>query len=99
MIDDLVGDGLVEAAAITEGPQVQLQGFQLDTQLIRHIFELERGEVRLAGLRTQAGELGDFHVNLVIPLRRRVFEGFQGFAGAGRARAHDGGLDLGGERL
>ena len=38
------------------------------------------GEIRLAGLGTQAGELGDFHVDMVIALRVRVGESFQCFA-------------------
>src|SRR5690606_39011417 len=57
VVEDLVGDRLVEAAAVAEGPEVQLQRFQLDAQRIGHVFELQRGEVRLPGLRAQAGEL------------------------------------------
>src|SRR5690606_6130398 len=44
VVEDLVGDRLVEAAAVAERPQVELQGFQLHAQPVRHVFELQGGE-------------------------------------------------------
>ena len=50
-----------------------------------NVVEDERGEIRLPRLRTQAGELRNFHVDPVVALRRRIGKRFQRFAGA---RAH-----------
>src|SRR5690606_41934988 len=54
-----VRDGLVEGAVAPIRPDVQLQRLQLDAQGIGNVLEMQRGEVRLACLRTETGELGD----------------------------------------
>jgi uncharacterized repeat protein (TIGR01451 family) len=80
IVEDAVGDVLVEVAFLAERPHVQLEALQFDAALVRDVVQIQGGEVRLAGLRAQAGEFGDFHVDVVIPIRLGVVEGFQGFA-------------------
>lgn len=82
IVKDAVGHGLMESAFLAERPDVKLEAFQLDALLIRNVIQDQRGEIRLAGFGAQAGELGDFHVDVKIALRLRVIEGFQGFAGS-----------------
>src|SRR5580658_4144376 len=81
MVGNLVGHGLVERAALAERPDVQLQRLELHAQLIGHVLDIERGEVRLPGARAQAGELGDLHADRVVARGRRVAEGFQRLGG------------------
>jgi hypothetical protein len=69
----------VERAAIAVGPDIELQGLQLDAALVGHVLELERREIRLSGLRAQAGEFRDRHANRVVAFRRRIRETFRGW--------------------
>jgi diguanylate cyclase (GGDEF)-like protein len=85
IIEDAVGDVFVEVAFLAERPDVQLQALQFDATLIGDVVQIQRGEVGLAGFRAQTGELGDFHVDVVIAGRIRVVEGFQGFCLVGWA--------------
>ena len=81
VIQNAVGDGFVKGALVAEGPDIELETLQFDTGLIRNIVQIERGEVRLAGFRAQAGEFRDFHVNMEIAAGLRVVEGFEHLAG------------------
>ena len=66
IVEDCVGRGLEEDAAITEAKHVVLQRFQLDTPIARHVSDADFAEVRQARFRTNGGELGtadrDFEV-------------------------------------
>jgi hypothetical protein len=79
VVQDSIGHGFVEAAFVAERPHVHLQALQFDAVLFRHIVENQGGEVRLAGFRAQAGKFGNLHVDVEIPARRRIGEGFKGF--------------------
>jgi len=43
--------------------------FTGDTLFVGDVIEEQRGKIRLAGLWTQAGELGNLHMNQIIPVR------------------------------
>lgn len=77
IVEDLVGHGLVEGTFVAVTPHVQLQRLQLDAGLLGHVVEMQRGEIRLSGLRADAGELGNSHVDGIVAPRLRVGEGFQ----------------------
>src|SRR5579863_488653 len=81
MVGNLVGHGLMERAALAERPDVQLQRLELHAQLVGHVLDIERGEVRLPGARAQAGELGDLHANRVVARGRRVGERLERLGG------------------
>lgn len=87
VVEDAVGDVLVEVAFLAERPHVELQALQLDALLVGDVVEDQRGEIRLAGLGAQAGEFRDLHVDMVVAARVRIGEGFQRFGGF---RAHIG---------
>ncbi len=79
VVQNLVDHRLVERPLIPVRPQIQLERLQLDTLVIGHVMDFDMGEIRLAGARTQAGELRALHIDLVIPVRVRVEEHFQLF--------------------
>ncbi len=81
IIQDAVGHVFVEMALVAERPDVELEAFEFDAGGIGNIVEYQRGEIRLAGLGAQTGELGNFHVNVVIPSRIGVGKRFQIFGG------------------
>ena len=85
VVEDAVGDILVKMSLVAKTPDVELQAFQFDAQLVREVIERQHREVRLAGLGAQAGELGDLHVDVEIPPGSGVREGIEGF---GRLCAH-----------
>src|SRR5882724_5117070 len=67
-VGDLVRDRLVKGAAIPEGPDIQLQGFELDAPPIGDIFEVQGREVGLTCFWTQASEFGKLHPDRVVAL-------------------------------
>ena len=83
IIQNAVGHVFVEMAFLTERPHVQLEAFQFNAILVGDVIQDQRGEIRLAGFRTQAGEFRNFHVDVVIALRLRVGKCLQSFAGKG----------------
>ncbi|KFB67460.1 MAG: hypothetical protein CAPSK01_003220 [Candidatus Accumulibacter vicinus] len=85
IVQDAVGDFLVKAASVAEGPDIELQALEFDTGLVRNVIEKQGRKIRLAGFWAQTGEFRDFHVNMEIPLRRRIGKGFEG---AGRCDGH-----------
>src|SRR2546428_8072917 len=72
VVEDAIGDVLVEGALLPERPQVELERFQLDEVLVGHVADANGGEVRLPRHRAQAGELRDRHGDLVVAVRMRV---------------------------
>src|SRR3989338_3028240 len=74
----------MERPFLAVGPQVKLQGLQLDTELILNIANPDGGEVRLSGARANAGKFGTFHIDLVVPCGPRIGKSFERFAGRGR---------------
>jgi hypothetical protein len=79
-----VGHCFVKCAAIAERPNVKFQGFQFHTALIRDIFELQGGKIRLTGFWTQAAEFRNSHPDRVVPFGRRVCKDFEGGAHCAR---------------
>src|SRR5262245_17851535 len=57
VVEDAVGDVLVEVSLVAERPEVELQRLQLDAQARRDVLDADGREVRLPGPRAQAGEL------------------------------------------
>src|SRR5207249_4563575 len=74
VVEDAVGDRLVEVALVAERPQVQLERLQLDALLAGDVADAEGGEVGLAGERAEAGELRALEAHLVAAPRVGVRE-------------------------
>lgn len=87
IIENAVGDVLVKMPLVAKSPDVQLQAFKLDAGFVGDVVEIKRGEIWLAGFGAQAGEFGDFHVDMKITLGFGVGKGFQD---AGRRGGHGG---------
>ena len=79
VIKNLVGHGFVEAAFVTERPDVQLEALEFDAGFFGDVVENQGGKIRLAGFGAQAGEFRDFHVDVKIAMRCRIGESFEGF--------------------
>ena len=75
VVEDAVGDVLVEVAFVAEAPDVEFEALQFDAAAVGDVVKRQRGEVRLPGLGTEAGELRDLHMDLVVALRVGVVEG------------------------
>src|SRR4030095_4095685 len=58
IVENLVDHGFVESAFVAIGPQIELQRFKLDTELIGNVMDSDRGKIRLSRARTNTGELG-----------------------------------------
>lgn len=78
IIQQAVCDRFVKGALIPERCDVELERFQLDALLVRDVIQINGGEVGLSGLRTQAGEFGNFDMDRVVAVRLRIAEGFDG---------------------
>ena len=81
VVQDAVGDSFVEMPLVAERPDIQLEAFQFDALLVRDVIQHQCGKVGLAGFGAQAGKFWDLHMDMVVPQRARVGEGFQGFGG------------------
>jgi hypothetical protein len=77
IIENPVDDGFVESALIAKGPEIEFERLQLDTELVRDIFDFDGRKIGLPGARAHTGEFRTLHVDLIIALRPRVRKGFQ----------------------
>src|SRR5205814_8196405 len=85
VVEDTVGDRLVECSFVAEAPQVELERLQLDAELVGHVGDADGGEIRLARHRAQAGELRALEADFIIPLRLGIRESLEIL---GRRRGH-----------
>jgi hypothetical protein len=65
-------------------PNVELEAFKFNTLFIGDVIKDQSSKIRLPGLRTKASKLWNLHMDMVIPCRGWVWEGFQIFCGAAR---------------
>ena len=72
IVQDAVGDILVECPFVPVGPQVELERFKFDAQLIRDVFDNEMRKIRLAGERTDAGELRSVESDDIVAIGVRI---------------------------
>src|SRR5262245_32847483 len=77
IVQNPVGDILVEVALSSERPEVELQGFQLDALVRGSVDNPDRREVRLAGARADTGEFRTLERDLVVPPGPWVGKGLQ----------------------
>ena len=79
IIQDLVRHRLMEGAFVAIAPEIKLQAFQLDTELVGNIVDADRRKIRLTGLGTKTREFRTFHFNFIIPVRIRILEDIELF--------------------
>src|SRR5262245_4836691 len=75
VVEDLVGDVLVEDAAIAELDDVVLERLQLDAARVGDVGDADLAEVGQAGLRAQRGELRTLNRDFVVALGPRIGKG------------------------
>lgn len=74
VIEDMIGDRLVEAPFLAVGPDVAFQRFEFNATLVRYVFDVQGSEVGLTGLGAETGKFGDSNANRIIPLRGWIIE-------------------------
>ena len=81
IIEDAVGDVLVEDAFVAKRLQVQFQALEFHAEFVRDVAERQRSEVGLSRLRAHRRELRAEDLDLVVTAGKCVGEGFQLVAG------------------
>ena len=74
VIQDLIGDLLMERSFIAVAPEVEFQALKLHAEFIRDVADTDLGEIRLTGLGTEAREFRAFDMDRIIAPRVRIFE-------------------------
>src|SRR5688572_5486612 len=92
VVEDLLGDRLVEGADVAEAPEVELQRLELNALLVGDVAKLDGREVGLAGLRADAAELGAVDRDEEVPARAGTGEGLEVARRAGGHPALSGSL-------
>lgn len=77
VIHDDVDAILMEVAVVAEAEQIQLERFAFHHFDIGNVADVNRREIRLAGHRAEARELGAVEFDKVIAVRMLVVEGLQ----------------------
>src|SRR5678815_2318797 len=77
VVEDLIGHGLEEDAAVAKFKHVVLQRFQLDAAVAGHIRNADFAEVGKPGFRADRGELGTVDRDLEVALGTRIWKRLQ----------------------
>src|SRR3990172_11489189 len=85
IVEDRVGDVLVEDAFVAIRPQIELERFRLEDLRSGDVLYRDGGEVRLTRGRADAGELVALQADQVVPLRIVVGEGLEFLGGLAAA--------------
>ncbi len=78
IIENAIGDSLIEHPLIAKSLQIKLETLQFDAPFIRYISQRECRKIWLSRLRTDRSELGTNRLNGVVSLRRWILESLQG---------------------
>ncbi len=77
VIEDAIGDVLVEDAFVAKFLQIQLQALKFHALCVRYITKNKGAKVRLARLGTHGGKLGALDFDVVFSIWKRVVEAFE----------------------
>src|SRR5690606_26669709 len=75
VVEDLVGDGLVEDALVPELEHVIIEGLEFDTAIRQHILDADHGEIGQPRLRADRRKLRAADIDLVLAAWTGVGEG------------------------
>lgn len=67
----------MEGAFLSVGPDIELERFEFDAALVRHVLDVQGSKVGLSCLRAEAREFGNLNPDRIIPLRGRIIENFE----------------------
>ena len=76
IIQDAVSDRFVERALVSICSEIELERFALDAKAIRHVVDVDPGEIGLAGDRAKAGEIVRLEMDVIIATGR-IWKCFQ----------------------
>ena len=74
IIQDLVRDRLMERAFVPVAPEIELETFQLHTEFVGYVTNMDCREIRLTGLGAKTREFRTIHLNIIIPAGIRILE-------------------------
>src|SRR5216684_2062564 len=70
IIQDAVGDRFVKSALVSIRREIKLERFAFDAKAIRHVVDVDPGEIGLAGYGTKAGEIVRLETDVIIATGR-----------------------------
>ena len=76
IIQNAVGDRFVERALVSIRREIKLERFAFDAKAIRHVVDVDPGEIGLAGYGTKAGEIVRLEMDVIIATGR-IWKCFQ----------------------
>ena len=79
IIQDLVRDRLMERAFVPVAPEIELETFQLHTEFVGYVTNMDCREIRLTGLGAKSREFRTIHLNIIIPAGIRFLEDLELF--------------------
>jgi len=74
IVQNAIRHVFVKNAFVAKFLQIELQAFQLNTLLIRHVSKNERSEIGLAGLGTHRREFGALNLDMVFSIWKGIIE-------------------------
>jgi hypothetical protein len=77
VVQDTIGNVLVEDSLVAKFLKVQLQALQFDTFQVRDVSKDERAEIWLASFGAHRCKLGAFDFDMVVAVGERVIEAFE----------------------
>jgi hypothetical protein len=77
IVENAVCDGFIECALVTIGGEIEFQSLALDAETVRHVIDIDPGEIGLTCDRTNGSEIVRFKVNPVIALRSGVWKNLE----------------------
>ena len=77
IVQNAVRDRFIEGALIPIRSQIKLERLAFDTEAVWHVIDINPGEIRLAGDRTNRSEIIGFKMNPVIPTRCGIRKSLQ----------------------
>jgi hypothetical protein len=80
IVKNAIRDIFIEDPFISEALKVQFEALEFDAKFVGYVAENQHAEVRLARLGANGSELWATDFNLVIAIRKTVFENFKFFA-------------------
>lgn len=76
IVQNIIGQVLVKDAFVAVTLEIKLERFKLDAELVGAIRDMDRAEIRLAGLGAKAGEFRTIDLDIIVLLRMRIIKGF-----------------------
>jgi hypothetical protein len=84
--ENLVGNGLMKSPLIPVGPDIEFEGFEFYTLLVRNVLQIKCGKIGLSCFGAETGKFRGMDTDRVVTFRMRVIKNLQCFARVGGHR-------------